>query len=330
MSESLLKTQLQTAIQSFDTQATLTFRQAALGLFSKLGYASERTLATGSVADFCTQFDSKNRLDHPSAMRAQWQAVELLFQLTDEELSSSASLFKDTTVSSRLMRSYVFFAIELKPTANAGDYARGKLAAIARQINRLFPMPVMVLFKVPSKAGGKLSLAVINRRAHKRDDSKDVMGKVTLIQNISIAQPHRGHLDILASFSVPELQARKQPVSNFDELHAAWEAVFNVELLNKRFYEELSNWYFWARKQVSFPDDLEKDTDKRNATSVIRLLTRLIFCWFLKEKDLIPDRLFDVDELQAALAKFDDWTTRTAPITAPFCKTCFLPRSISL
>lgn len=300
-----LTSSISTALQAF---ASTPLRKAAIELFTKLGYSSERTLATGSVADFCVQFDPKHLLaakaDKP-AITEQWQSIALLFQLTDEELSSSVSLFKDTTVSSGLMRSYVFFAIELKPSSNANDYARGKLAAITRQINRLFPMPVMVLFKVPSQQGDKLSLAVINRRTHKRDDSRDVMGKVTLIQNINIAQPHRGHLDILASFSVPKLQSRKTPIGNFDELHAAWETVFNVELLNKRFYEELSNWFFWARKQVSFPDDLDKNEGNRNATSVIRLLTRLIFCWFLKEKDLIPDRLFDVDELKEVLTKFD-------------------------
>jgi adenine-specific DNA-methyltransferase len=152
----------------------------------------------------------------------------------------------------------VFFAVELQP----GDYARGKLAAITRQINRLFPMPVMVLFKV----GSNLSIAVINRRQNKRDESKDVLGKVTLIQNISTVKPHPGHLDILASFSTTELLARKKPIGNFDQLHAAWEDVFNVELLNKRFYEELSNWYFWARKQVSFPSDLEPSNDEADKT----------------------------------------------------------------
>lgn len=302
MTDPIFKAKLQTAVQAFGSQA---LRSSALGLFAELGYTSDRTLAVSSVDDFCSQFDSRKRLDHPSAMKSQWESVELLFQLTDEELSNNATLFKDDTVSAGLTRSYVFFAIELKPSSVANDYTRGKLAAITRQINRLFPMPVMVLFKVPAKTGAKISLAVINRRQHKRDDSKDVMGKVTLIQNIDITKPHPGHLDILASFSTTELKARKKPIGNFDELHAAWEDVFNVELLNKRFYEELSNWYFWARSQVSFPDDLEKDNDKRNATSVIRLLTRLIFCWFLKEKDLIPDRLFDVDELQQSLSKFD-------------------------
>jgi len=221
-----------------------------------------------------------------------------LFQLTDEDLSRNAVLFKDDFVKTALLQSYVFIAIEL----TEGDYARGKLAGIARQINRVFPMPVMVLFRI----GERISIAVINRRLNKRDDSKDVLGKVTLIQNIAIEKPHPGHLDILASFSLAELSAGRRSIQNFDQLHAAWEEVFNVELLNKRFYEELSNWYFWARHQVSFPDDLEPDEKTRNATSVIRLFTRLIFCWFLKEKHLIPDHLFGQQAVARMLNSVED------------------------
>ncbi|MFN7881542.1 MAG: Eco57I restriction-modification methylase domain-containing protein, partial [bacterium] len=114
-------------------------------------------------------------------------------------------------------------------------------------------------------------------------------------------KPQPGHLDILAAFSLSELSEGRRRIQNFDQLHAAWEEVFNVELLNKRFYEELSNWYFWARHQVSFPGDLEPDEQTRNATSVIRLLTRLIFCWFLKEKHLIPEHLFDQETLAKRL-----------------------------
>ncbi len=29
--------------------------------------------------------------------------------------------------------------------------------------------------------------------------------------------------------------------------------IFNVELLNKNFYDELANWYFWAKKHRHFP-----------------------------------------------------------------------------
>lgn len=289
------KKAIRDAIQGF---AEKPLREASRHLFAALGYESNRTIPIDSVAAFCGQFDPENKLTHPNAHKDQWKFIHLLFQITDEELSHNTSLFQDTSVKSSLLQSYVFFAIELK----GGDYARSKLASITRQLNRIFPMPVMVLFKMVDK----ITIAVINRRQHKREESKDVLGKVTLIQNISIDKPHPGHLDILTSFSVQELAARKKPIGNFDQLHAAWEEVFNVELLNKRFYEELSNWYFWARRNVSFPADLEPDEEKRNSTSVIRLLTRLIFCWFLKEKGLIPENLFDKDEIAKALISLNE------------------------
>jgi|JUEG02.1.fsa_nt_gi type I restriction-modification system DNA methylase subunit len=285
-----LKQAISQRILAFATQP---LRQAGLSLFATLGYESDRAMETPSVADFRTQFDPESKLEHPAALIASWKSADLLFQLTDEELSRSTALFKDESVKTSLLQSYVFIAIELVE----GDYVRGKLAGIARQINRIFPMPVMVLFKI----GGQLSIAVINRRLNKRDDSKDVLGKVTLIQNIAIDKPHPGHLDILASFSLAELTEGRQIIQNFDQLHAAWEEVFNVELLNKRFYRELANWYFWALPQVDFPADIEKDDEKRRATGLIRLLTRLIFCWFLKEKSLVPDKLFVEDELKKIL-----------------------------
>jgi len=285
-----LKQNISQCIQAFADQA---LRQSALALFSAIGYKSDRAIETRSVQDFRDQFDPEGKLANPAAMVEQWRQAELLFQLTDEELSNTTSLFKDDAVRASLLQSYVFIAIELKD----GDYARGKLASITRQINRIFPMPVMVLFKI----GGKLSIAVINRRLNKRDDHKDVLGKVTLIQNIGIDKPHPGHLDILASFALSELTEGRRLIQNFDQLHAAWEEVFNVDLLNKRFYRELANWYFWALPQVDFPADIEKDDEKRRATGLIRLLTRLIFCWFLKEKGLVPDKLFAEDELKKIL-----------------------------
>ena len=70
---------------------------------------------------------------------------------------------------------------------------------------------------------------------------------------------------------------------------------FSVEVLTKAFYQELSDWYAWAVKEVRFPNKLDDptDDDKFNAESTIRLVTRLIFVWFLKQKKLIPDQFFD-------------------------------------
>lgn len=78
---------------------------------------------------------------------------------------------------------------------------------------------------------------------------------------------------------------------------------FSVEVLTKAFYNELSDWYAWAIGSVVFPGEQLMDTeDKRiehRSKNVIRLLTRLLFVWFLKQKNLIPWQLFDEEYLNA-------------------------------
>lgn len=82
---------------------------------------------------------------------------------------------------------------------------------------------------------------------------------------------------------------------------------FSVEVLTKAFYNELSDWYAWAIDSVEFPGEQLMDTEDRRtehrSKNVIRLLTRLLFVWFLKQKSLIPWQLFDEDYLSANLLK---------------------------
>ena len=82
---------------------------------------------------------------------------------------------------------------------------------------------------------------------------------------------------------------------------------FSVEVLTKEFYRELSDWYFWAVKNVSFPNDIndENDNGKYNAENVIRLITRLIFVWFLRQKELVKPDFFDTEKLSGLLKDFD-------------------------
>ncbi len=77
------------------------------------------------------------------------------------------------------------------------------------------------------------------------------------------------------------------------------EKAFAVEPLNKEFYEKLLRWYEKAQKQVIFPND-EKTTktEEHKKTSLIRLLTRLLFVWFLKEKKLVQADLFNKKKLE--------------------------------
>jgi len=80
---------------------------------------------------------------------------------------------------------------------------------------------------------------------------------------------------------------RREPVKTRDALTK----VFSVETLNKEFYQKLANWFFWALRVVRFP---EGETDhEKNAVPLIRLITRVIFVWFMRKKHLVPDQLFD-------------------------------------
>lgn len=81
---------------------------------------------------------------------------------------------------------------------------------------------------------------------------------------------------------------------------AQWTKAFDVETVTRNFFREIANWYFWARdcREVVLPKDVKTEEDR--ALFLIRLLARLIFCWFLRRKrnpqtgeGLLPDDLFE-------------------------------------
>jgi adenine-specific DNA-methyltransferase len=276
------------------------FGGGALKLLEVLGYKSNRRLKarSSSPKDFLALFEQAKELNAKPALLDQWQSAEFLFQLTGDEVHDTRQVtmqFEDAGKweKSRI-ESYIFLAIELKP----GHYTRTDLASITRVLNRLFEMPAMILFKLDST----LTLSVIDRRLHKRDSSRDVLEKVTLIKDVRLAKPHRAHVEILHDLHIEELRS-KHEFKSFQGLHDAWRKTLDTSELNKRFYKEIANWYFWALKHVEFPKDAPK-TDGKDHVSVIRLITRLIFCWFIKEKGLIPEALFDDAQVGRVLSGF--------------------------
>ena len=280
------------------------FLETSKEMLAVLGYCSERTAKLpGTADDFIQRFPARNKnTETEQEFLNNAESVELVFQVRSEEIAPSdqPTLFESPAFDKGYVRSFMFFAIELKDP----DYPRGKYAQFTREVNKRFIMPIVVFFRVENR----LTIGFVGRRQDKRDPNLDVLEQVTLIKDISLDKPHRAHTDILFELSLAEcakwMNANKQP-ENFDGLLAAWLARLDTSELNKRFFNELANWYFWAVNQVTFPEDAGEDVEVRNATSVIRLLTRLIFVWFIKEKGLVPDTLFNPGDLDRILNNRD-------------------------
>jgi hypothetical protein len=308
MNDKELKQAIQSAVKSFASSGTGSLTDQTIAFFQTIGYDTnlQNPFTEKTFASFKESYlEGNSRFNEQKAFVEEWKSIDLLFQLTRAEVSDQKNPFSTGKVKwqgedkESVMESYLFFAVELYKS----DYSRTALAQISREINKVFPMPVMILFK----HGEYLTLSVINRRLNKKDEQKDVLEKVTLIKDISIEKPHRAHIEILFDLSFDELK-RVHGVTNFVELHNAWQKTLDARELNKRFYSELSNWYFWAVNSVSFPNDIDNDKDSIvfNSESIIRLLTRLIFTWFIKEKNLIPENIFDERSLSKLIKGFNE------------------------
>ena len=296
--------QVESALKALATQA---IKPAATQLFAALGYASRKTVdhLDGTAAAFLEFLENAGApRAKPAAQTDTWRRVDFLFQLTNDEIPTLAQGNRDLLQSQQdyrtsIIESFVFLAIEL-----AGDeWTRGALAGITREINRLFPMPAVILFK----HGDFASLAVIDRRPNKKDGSRDVLEKrISIVKDINLSSPHRAHVDILCDIALSAVKVRGRGTpSNFRDLYDGWIEALSAQALNTRFYRELANWFFWSVNEVTFPaaaiEANQPKCDEQNQIAVIRLLTRLIFVWFIKEKGLVPGALFEPDQLAGLL-----------------------------
>ena len=102
----------------------------------------------------------------------------------------------------------------------------------------------------------------------------------------------------------------KSRLSESIETYADLREAFSVETLTKEFYGKLFAWYEWAmtpQTGVTFPNDdsTPEDDDKYKNESVIRLVTRLMFTWFIRQRDMVRAELFTVEGVKALLKGFD-------------------------
>ncbi len=295
-----VKKNIENALNNFlDEEQSL--REVTTSFLNALGYYSrrvgredidnERFERLKAAAGKTTNQDRKLCVDD-------WQSFAQIMQVADEEVNQQlkpkqTTLFESTEIDYGLRTSYMFDTIRLK-----GDtYTRTQLANITRFVSMQIPQSFMLIFRY----GDVLTLAIINRRENLRDPSKQVLEKVTLIKDINLQSPNRAHIDIISELHLQRL-IENEGINNFDTLHNAWESILNTEPLNRKFYKELYKWYQWAVAECKFPDD---DNDMQ----VIRIITRLLFIWFLKEKKLVPEDLFKEKDMQIYLKHHDPETS---------------------
>ncbi len=191
------------------------------------------------------------------------------------------------------------FAIEVTPEAKL---SRTVAANITRAFNKLaVDKPVVVMIRQAER----LSIATCERGSYTRSSNiGEKLGKVSVLHNINCTNAHRGHCDLLKRMV-------GNRANNFDSLYKKWLEVFDVKLLSKRFYDELFEWYQWAMSLVgsgrmrfpAWPKD-GHGKESRDET-VIRIITRMLFIWFIKEKGLIPASLFNQRELKRIVKDFN-------------------------
>ena len=293
-SEIRVKQEIENALKKFlDEQQPL--RDAAIKLLNVLGYHSQR------VGNDEIDNDRSDRLVESALLTANpsdklriddWDSFYQIMQVTDAEINQQVTpeqgnLFESSGIDDMLRTSYMFVAVQL----SENTYTRTHLADITRFINKEFQKPIMVIFRY----GAVLTLAIINRRPNLSDSTKQVLEKVTLIKDIHLDSPKRAHIDIVSDLYLHRLIVN-EGVNNFDTLHKAWEGILNTEELNKQFYRKLFTWYEWAVKEATFPTDENRVIKPEE--HVIRLITRLLFIWFIKEKGLVADELFKKAQIQ--------------------------------
>ncbi|MBW7941480.1 MAG: hypothetical protein H3C64_03560, partial [Candidatus Kuenenia stuttgartiensis] len=108
-----LRQKIKEAIQQFGAG---NLSENALNLFQTLGYITERRapLEKPAYIAFRDSFiDSQSRFNEDKALVKEWKYVDLLFQLSKEEVTRQLSLFDTKQVDRTVIETYLFFAIEM-------------------------------------------------------------------------------------------------------------------------------------------------------------------------------------------------------------------------
>ena len=231
------------------------FLSATRDLLNVLGYQSERIMElSGDPEDFIQQFPAPNEnTGTEQTFHKHVQSIRIVFQMTNDEIVSANQQMPGLEGTSRKegrQKSFLFLAVELKEN----NYPPGIYDEFTREIDKRIILPTVVFFR----AGAHLTVAVIGRRPHKRNDSYDVLDRVTsLSKNIPLENPRRTDIDILSQLSLPKcaawMDSNAKP-HNCEGLLAAWLAKLDATERNQQFYRYMFSWFEQAVSEKKIPE----------------------------------------------------------------------------
>lgn len=269
--------------------------EKAKGLFDAMGYATPRGGLQFNTAEKFLD-DISDVTEHSAArenMRKRFKEkvreVSIVSQVADEDISPNLDLFSKQEFNKRNGKSFLFVALELKEPEEEKEYKRRDYAEMTRLLNRHLPMPVVALFRCDKKLTFAFAARRQRARTHSRNADRDVVAiKVSLLRDIKPANVHRAHIDIFAELSLQ--QCRQRGVDSFEPLLKAWNEALQTDAISRRFYRKLLEWVENIHNSNDAKIPHAKTENKFDA--IIRLVSRILFIWFIKEKGLVKENLF--------------------------------------
>lgn len=147
----------------------------------------------------------------------------------------------------------------------------------------------------PSDASDQWRFSLLQIELEQHDHSARLTKNYSNPRRYSFLLGKGGKVKTPQQFLIDEgkVKARKRNTKDY----TAWEDLcyrFSVEVLTKEFYTELFVWYQWACNKemgVVYPNVLTSEDEHIIQEHLIRLITRLMFVWFIKQKRLIPEEI---------------------------------------
>ena len=271
---------------------TTDFRTASHGLLNKLGIK----YSPGAK----TQLDIHRLFRNLQLSEAAKEAMDIVSEVyfvaqIDERSFTDAnhSVDLDSAINDAKDDKYngmFVFAVIVKPNANVN---RTILANLTRSFNRYSVSNPVALF---IQQGNHLSFSICERTNYAANQQYRIgekLGRVNILRNIDCLNPNRAHIDILNQLNASECKT-------FFDLYRKWMTEFDISLLNKQFYKELQDWFYWAVDEINLPQVIysNQDDEQQAKNFIVRMLSRLMFCWFIKERGLIDKRLLELTDFR--------------------------------